>query len=161
MRSIYIYIYIYIYDISSLRVKRTSKFSPQNSDFRCFPVACRTHFVLKLCSDYYYLPSSDEWFCRIYCRMETKTAHCLFYGTSRSAVGPTLPCIQFVRCWWVVGGRSSLSLEVKQPESDADRPPPFTSVTGDAWSCTFTASCFFIALWCIKLRNIFMYASHL
>jgi len=64
---------------------RTSKFLPQNGDFRCFLVACRTHFFLKLCSDYYYLPSSDEWFCRISCMVDTRTAHCLFCGASRTA----------------------------------------------------------------------------
>jgi len=61
---------------------------------------------------------------------------------------------------WSVGGRA-FPLEVKQPESEADRPLLFTSEIGDAWSCTFTASCFFIALWFIKHRNIFIHASHL
>jgi hypothetical protein len=82
---------------------RTSKFLTQNSDLICFLVACRTHFVLKLCSDYYYLPSSDEWFCRVSCMVDTTTAHCLFCGASRTALGPLLPYIQFVRRWREVG----------------------------------------------------------
>jgi len=64
-------------------------------------------------------------------------------------------------CWWVVGGGRAFSWEVKQPESEADQPLLYTSKMGDARSCTFTASCFFIASWFIKHRNIFMYSSHL
>lgn len=80
--------------------------------------------------------------------VETRTSHRLFCGASRTALWPVL-----------VGGGSAFSLEVKQPESEADQPLLCTSEIGDAWSCTFTASCFFIALWFIKHRN--MYASHL
>lgn len=58
----------------------------------------------------------------------------------------------------VGGGGSAFPLEVKQPESEADQPLLFTSEIGDAWSCTFTASCFFIALWFIKHPE---HASHL
>lgn len=91
---------------------------------------------------------------RISCMVETRTAHCLFCGASRTALGPVL-----------VGGGGGVLFPWRLSNRNLKLTSRFSALPRlrmrRVASCTFTTSCFFIALWFIKHRNIFMYASHL
>jgi hypothetical protein len=73
----------------------------------------------------------------------------LFTTTSRTALGPTKPPIQ-----WVPG---ALSLGVKQLRHEADHSPPSSAEVENVWSYTSTPQCVFIA-WClVKHRDNFTF----
>jgi hypothetical protein len=73
----------------------------------------------------------------------------LFTTTSRMALGPTQPPIQ-----WVPG---ALSLGIKQPGHEANHSPPSSAEVENAWSHTSTPQYVFMA-WClVKYRDNFTF----
>jgi hypothetical protein len=73
----------------------------------------------------------------------------LFTTTSRTALGPTQPPIQ-----WVPG---ALSLGVKRLGHEADHSPPSSAKVKNVWSYTSTPQYFFMA-WClVKHRDNFTF----
>jgi hypothetical protein len=72
----------------------------------------------------------------------------LFTTTSRIAVGPTQPHIQ-----WVPG---ALALGVKRPGNEADHSPPSSAEVKNEWSCTSTPQYVFMA-WCLVKNRDFTF----
>jgi hypothetical protein len=85
--------------------------------------------------------------------MDTTLGIFLFTTVSRTALGPTLPPIQWVPC--------ALSLGVKRPGRESDHSPHLVPRSKSEWSYTSTTQYAFMALCLVKHKDDFIFTFYI